>query len=146
MNVLDRLTAGCWVLIGVGHIALQLFTMVSPSPSRLESEAFLSSQEFPAILGLERTALDVSDGVSFMMGAAIVVVGVLLFLGTAEASDRRMTRMTRVVALVASLGAFLISVASLPVMPVILFGLAIVSAGLSLAPRAARRDTAERMS
>ncbi|MFG2974514.1 hypothetical protein ACGFYY_16170 [Streptomyces sp. NPDC048331] len=131
-----RVGAGGFLLLGTGHLSLTAATALGdPTPQqRASSEAMRESST--TLLGLERSTLDVVEGMSLAMALFVVVCG-LLALTAARHAPALIERRTAFgwIALVASLVGLAISVLLLPVPPIVV--LAVTSCAFALSLRRA---------
>ncbi|MFF7036810.1 LIC_13387 family protein [Streptomyces griseus] len=129
-----RIGAYGFVVLGAGHL---VFTAASasatPTPEQRTADAAMRESTF-TLLGLERTTLDVTHGMSIAMALFAIACGLLMLAAVRHAPDlvRRRTAFGRV-SLVASLAAFGLALLLLPAPPIVI--LPVTSCAFALALR-----------
>lgn len=127
-----------FVLLGVGHLALSAAeALATMTPERRAADTALRESTF-ALLGLERTALDVTNGMSVAMALFAVACGLLTLAAVrhAPALVQRRTAFGRI-ALLVSLTVLATALLLLPVPPIIILTVTSCAFALSLRRAAA---------
>ncbi|MFF5159123.1 hypothetical protein ACFY3N_23380 [Streptomyces sp. NPDC000348] len=135
-----------FVLLGIGHLALSAVeASAARTPERRDVDTAMRESTF-ALLGLERTVLDVFHGMSIAMAFFGITCGLLLLAAVrhAPALVRRRTAFGWI-ALAVSLAALTVSVLLLPPPPIVVLTVTSCAFALSLrrAAAASARETAE---
>ncbi|MFF5637022.1 hypothetical protein [Streptomyces sp. NPDC012825] len=134
-----------FVLLGVGHLALSAATaLTAPTPQQRETDRAMRESAF-ALMGLERTTLDLFNGLSVAMSFFGITCGLLILAAVrhAPALVRHRTAFGWT-ALAASLAVLAVSVLLLPPPPIIVLTLTSCAFALSMsraAPPSARGTT-----
>lgn len=133
-----------FVLLGVGHLAVSAASApATQTPQQREADTAMRESTF-TLLGLERTVLDVFNGISIAMALFIVACGLLIRAAVRHtpALVQRRTAFGRIT-LTLSLAALVISVLLLPPPPIAVLTLTSYAFALSLyrAVPAARADS-----
>jgi hypothetical protein len=127
-----------FVFLGVGHLALSAAeALATQTPERREVDAVMQESTF-ALLGLERTVLDVFNGMSIAMAFFGITCGLLILAAVrhAPALVRRRTAFGWS-ALAVSLAVLVVSVLLLPPPPIVVLTITSCAFGLSLRRAAA---------
>ncbi|MEU4164325.1 hypothetical protein [Actinoplanes sp. NPDC026670] len=132
-----RAGAWSWIACGTGHTVLDIAMRLSPGSDGRHVDAVLRASVLD-IGGIARTSYEVIQGISLAMGAAIVVVGVLLLYVGRLASSAGQLRQAALIGLAASAVMLGFAVALLPSPPIVLFSVAVAAFGVTLL-RARRR-------
>ncbi|MEW1632173.1 hypothetical protein [Streptomyces sp. NPDC089173] len=122
-----------FVLLGVGHLALSAAeASATMTPERRAADTALRESTF-ALLGLERTAFDVTNGMSIAMALFAVACGLLTLAAVrhAPALVQRRTAFGRI-ALLVSLTVLATALLLLPVPPIIILTVTSCAFALSL--------------
>ncbi|MFJ8695002.1 LIC_13387 family protein [Streptomyces roseolilacinus] len=130
-----------FVFLGVGHLALSTVeALAARTPERRELDAAMRESTF-ALLGLERTVLDVFNGMSIAMAFFSVTCG-LLILAAVRHAPVLVQRRTAFgwTALAVSLAVLAVSVLLLPPPPIIV--LTVTSCAFALSLRRAATPSA----
>lgn len=126
-----------FVFLGIGHLTLAavLQTLVTQTPQQRATDAAMRESAF-TLLGLERTTLDVFNGISIAMAVFAIACGLLLLAAVRHAPTlvRRRTAFGRIT-LLTSLAALAVSVWLLPAPPIAV--LAVTSCAFALSLRRA---------
>ncbi|MER8236189.1 hypothetical protein [Streptomyces sp. NPDC094049] len=132
-----------FVLMGVGHLALSVTSATARTPRQRQVDIAMQEPAF-TLLGLERTVLDVFNGISVAMAFFIIACG-LMPLAAVRHSPALVRRRTAFgwIALAASLASLAVSVLLLPPPPIVFLTLTSCAFALSLhrAAPAARRNS-----
>ncbi|XCM31601.1 hypothetical protein ABXI76_21555 [Streptomyces parvus] len=134
-----RIGAYGFVVLGAGHLAFVAATAsATPTPEQRRADTAMRESTF-TLLGLERTTLDVTHGMSIAMAFFAVACGLLMLAAVRHAPDlvRRRTAFGRV-SLVASLAALGLALLLLPAPPIVILPVTSYAFALSL-----RRGTAD---
>ncbi|MFF8288241.1 hypothetical protein ACF068_03270 [Streptomyces sp. NPDC016309] len=129
-----RAGAWAWILTGAGHLTLELVMALRPEdPGRARAVAAMRAYEI-GLGGVSRSLRDIDLGMSMVMGTALVFGGLICLL-VARAAPALITgsRALSGPALAASLVVLGLSVALLPLPPVVLFTVACVGFGVAVA-------------
>ncbi|MDX3593457.1 hypothetical protein PV749_20255 [Streptomyces sp. ID03-2B] len=131
-----RIGAYGFVVLGAGHLVFTAArASATPTPEQRMADAAMRESTF-TLLGLERTTLDVTHGMSIAMAlfAIAIACGLLMLTAVRHAPDlvRRRTAFGRV-SLVASLAAFGLALLLLPAPPIAI--LPVTSCAFALALR-----------
>ncbi|MFH9292320.1 hypothetical protein [Streptomyces sp. NPDC017520] len=135
---LFRAGAYGFVLLGVGHLALSAAeASATMTPERRAADTALRESSF-ALLGLDRTALDVTHGMSIAMALFAVACG-LLMLAAVRHAPALVQRRTVFggIALLVSLTVLATSLLLLPVPPIVILTVTSCAFALSLRRAAA---------
>ncbi|WP_408990984.1 LIC_13387 family protein [Streptomyces sp. 1268] len=128
-----RIGAYGFVVLGVGHLAFVVATAsATPTPEQRRADTAMRESTF-TLLGLERTTLDVTHGMSIAMAFFVVACGLLMLAAVRHAPDlvRRRTAFGRV-SLVASLAALGLALLLLPAPPIVILPVTSYAFALSL--------------
>ncbi|MFD9844954.1 LIC_13387 family protein [Streptomyces parvus] len=128
-----RIGAYGFVVLGTGHLAFVVATAsATPTPEQRRADTAMRESTF-TLLGLERTTLDVTHGMSIAMAFFAVACGLLMLAAVRHAPDlvRRRTAFGRV-SLVASLAALGLALLLLPVPPIVILPVTSYAFALSL--------------
>ncbi|UQX04639.1 hypothetical protein [Streptomyces sp. RerS4] len=123
-----------FVFLGIGHLALgaALAALAAPTPQQRAADAAMRESAF-TLMGLERTTLDVFNGISIVMALFAVACGVLLLTAVRHAPTlvRRRTAFGRF-ALATSLATLAVSIWLLPAPPIVVLTITSCAFALSL--------------
>ncbi|MCC8476918.1 hypothetical protein LMJ41_03255 [Streptomyces globisporus] len=122
-----------FVVLGVGHLAFVAATAsATPTPEQRRADTAMRESTF-TLLGLERTTLDVTHGMSIAMAFFVVACGLLMLAAVRHAPDlvRRRTAFGRV-SLAASLAALGLALLLLPAPPIVILPVTSYAFALSL--------------
>ncbi|MFF7011024.1 hypothetical protein ACFY9Y_15040 [Streptomyces fimicarius] len=128
-----RIGAYGFVVLGAGHLVFTAAgASATPTPEQRTADAAMRESTF-TLLGLERTALDVTHGMSIAMAFFAIACGLLMLAAVRHAPDlvRRRTAFGRV-SLVASLAAFGLALLLLPAPPIVILPVTSCAFALSL--------------
>ncbi|MCX5129310.1 hypothetical protein [Streptomyces sp. NBC_00347] len=131
-----RIGAGGFLVLGTGHLALAAVAALDdPTPQQQASSAAMQESSM-TLLGLERSTLDIVQGMSLAMALFVIACG-LLALTVVRHAPALVERRTAFgwITLVASLVGLAISVLLLPMPPIVI--LAITSCAFALSLRRA---------
>ncbi|MER5488405.1 hypothetical protein ABT024_35030 [Streptomyces sp. NPDC002812] len=131
-----RIGAGGFLVLGTGHLALAAVAALDdPTPQQRASSAAMRESSM-TLLGLERSTLDIVQGMSLAMALFVIACG-LLALTVVRHAPALVERRTAFgwTTLVASLVGLAISVLLLPMPPIVI--LAITSCAFALSLRRA---------
>lgn len=122
-----------FVFLGIGHLALSAASaLATQTPQRREVDTAMRESTF-TLLGLERTVLDVFNGISIVMAFFIVTCGLLILAAVRHAPTLVQHRTAfGWIALSASLAALAISVLLLPPPPIVVLTITSCAFALSL--------------
>ncbi|KOG32807.1 LIC_13387 family protein [Streptomyces resistomycificus] len=134
-NSVRPFTVGAYgfVFLGVGHLALSAASaLATQTPQQRETDTVMRESTF-TLLGLERTVLDVFNGISIAMALFIIASGLLILVAVrhAPALVQRRTAFGRIT-LTLSLAALAISVLLLPPPPIAVLTITSYAFALSL--------------
>ncbi|MFJ3514017.1 hypothetical protein OG444_36015 [Streptomyces sp. NBC_01232] len=128
-----RVGAGGFLLLGTGHLALAAATaLADPTPEQQASSAAMRESR-TTLLGLERSTLDIVQGMSLVMALFVIVCG-LLALTAVRHAPALIERRTPFgwIPLVASLVGLALSVLLLPMPPIVVLTVTSCAFALSL--------------
>ncbi|MDX3339648.1 hypothetical protein PV409_16910 [Streptomyces sp. ME02-6979.5a] len=128
-----RIGAYGFVVLGAGHLVFTAArASATPTPEQRTADTAMRESTF-TLLGLERTALDVTHGMSIAMALFAIACGLLMLAAVRHAPDlvRRRTAFGRV-SLVASLAAFGLALLLLPAPPIVILPVTSCAFALSL--------------
>ncbi|MFB7232248.1 hypothetical protein ACFCY9_31425 [Streptomyces fimicarius] len=128
-----RIGAYGFVVLGAGHLAFTAAkASATPTPEQRTADAAMRESTF-TLLGLERTTLDVTHGMSIAMALFVIACGLLMLAAVRQAPDlvRRRTAFGRV-SLVASLAALGLALLLLPAPPIVILPVTSCAFALSL--------------
>ncbi|MCL6290354.1 hypothetical protein PV689_15950 [Streptomyces sp. ATCC51928] len=128
-----RIGAYGFVVLGAGHLVFTAArASATPTPEQRTADAAMRESTF-TLLGLERTALDVTHGMSIAMALFAIACGLLMLTAVRHAPDlvRRRTAFGRV-PLVASLAALGLALLLLPAPPIVILPVTSCAFALSL--------------
>ncbi|WP_432005286.1 LIC_13387 family protein [Streptomyces parvus] len=128
-----RIGAYGFVVLGAGHLAfVAAKASATPTPEQRTADTAMRESTF-TLLGLERTTLDVTHGMSIAMALFVIACGLLMLAAVRQAPDlvRRRTAFGWV-SLVASLAALGLALLLLPAPPIIILPVTSYAFALSL--------------
>ncbi|MFG2484865.1 hypothetical protein ACGFSI_19150 [Streptomyces virginiae] len=128
-----RVGAGGFLLLGTGHLALAVaMALGDPTPQQQASSAAMRESSM-TLLGLERSTLDIVQGMSLVMALFVIACG-LLALTAVRHAPALVERRTAFgwIPLVASLVGLAISVLLLPIPPIVVLTVTTCAFALSL--------------
>ncbi|QNE77601.1 hypothetical protein F0344_26070 [Streptomyces finlayi] len=136
-----RVGAYGFVFLGIGHLALSAAAAAATqTPERREVDTAMRESTF-ALLGLERTVLDVFNGMSIAMAFFSITCGLLILAAVRHAPDLVQRRTAfGWFALAVSLAVLAVSVLLLPPPPIVV--LTITSCAFALSLRRATTPSA----
>ncbi|WP_455352449.1 LIC_13387 family protein [Streptomyces sp. SYSU K217416] len=122
-----------FVFLGIGHLALSAASaLATPNPQRREVDTAMRESTF-ALLGLERTVLDVFNGISIVMAFFIITCGLLITAAVRHAPTLVQRRTAfGWITLAVSLAALAVSVLLLPPPPIVVLTITSCAFALSL--------------
>ncbi|XXZ48046.1 hypothetical protein AAGT00_04430 [Streptomyces cavourensis] len=122
-----------FVVLGVGHLALSAAAAsAAPTPEQRSADTAMRESSF-ILLGLERTAFDVTHGMSIAMALFAVACGLLMLAAVRHAPDLvRLRTAFGWVPLVASLVILGTAVILLPAPPIVVLAVTSCAFALSL--------------
>ncbi len=125
--------AGGFVLLGVGHLAFATVAALSTQTPQQHATETVMRESTVTLLGLERTVLDVFDGLSITMALFAVACG-LLTLAAIRHAPTLVQRRTAFgwITLAVSLAALAVSVQLLPPPPIVVLTVTSCAFALSL--------------
>ncbi|AXB47993.1 LIC_13387 family protein [Amycolatopsis albispora] len=128
-----RIGAWAWIATGAGHLATAALLAAKAATPEAD-RAMTAMREYGIeLLGLQRSLADLDRGMSLVMGVALIFAGaVCLFVPEAS-------RKLAGLALAASVVALGLSAWLLPLPPIVLFAVACIAFGWSLAKPQPRR-------
>ncbi|MFG3397090.1 LIC_13387 family protein [Streptomyces parvus] len=128
-----RIGAYGFVVLGAGHLAfVAAAASATPTPEQRRADTAMRESTF-TLLGLERTTLDVTHGMSIAMAFFAVACGLLMLAAVRHAPDlvRRRTAFGWV-SLVASLATLGLALLLLPAPPIVILPVTSYAFALSL--------------
>lgn len=128
-----RIGAYGFVVLGAGHLAFTAArASATPTPEQRAADTAMRESTF-TLLGLERTTLDVTHGMSIAMALFVIACGLLMLAAVRHAPHlvRRRTAFGRV-SLVTSLAAFGLALLLLPAPPIVILPITSCAFALSL--------------